>query len=252
VGTPEHWLAGQVAVVSGGLGDIGRAVAERLARAGADVAVGDRVDGPAPAGARNVHRVDVADPASVRAWLDAVEAELGLPTVVVPNAAVVQPARLLDGGDAWERTLAVNLTGAQLVATDAARRLVAAGRPGRIVFLGSWAAEAVHAEIPAYCVAKAGLRMLSRCLAYELAPHGITVNEVAPGFVDAGLGASLYARDPALRTADEAVVPAGRLATVEDVAAAVAHLCHPDAAYVTGTVALVDGGLSLVSPGTAS
>ena len=186
----------------------------------------------------------------VRHWLDAVESGLGLPSLVVPNAAVVQPARLLDGGAAWERTLAVNLTGAQLVAAEAARRLVAAGSPGCIVFLGSWAAEAVHSEIPAYCVAKAGLRMLSRCLAYELAPHRITVNEVAPGFVDAGLGAALYAGDPAARKADEDAVPLGRLATVEDVAGAVARLCHPDAAYVTGSVALVDGGLGLISPGT--
>src|SRR5207248_5748400 len=107
----------------------------------------------------------------------------------------------------WDRELRVNLNGAFYLARECARRLVELGRPGRIVFVGSWAAHAVHTDLPAYCVAKAGLRMLSKCMALELAPKGILVNEVAPGFVDAGLSGRIFVEKPERREASLRLVP---------------------------------------------
>jgi NAD(P)-dependent dehydrogenase (short-subunit alcohol dehydrogenase family) len=198
VGAAHSRLQGQVAVVSGGLGAIGSATVRALAAQGADVAWCDLLaeDRALPLvgqvqelGRRGLyHHVDVADARAVSSWLLDVEQRLGVPTLIVPNAAIVGLAPLpqLAAND-WRRVMAVNLDGAFHLASVATRRLVEGGLPGRVVFVGSWAAEHVHLALPAYCVAKAGLRMLARCMAGALAPHGILVNEIAPGFVAAGL-----------------------------------------------------------------
>jgi NAD(P)-dependent dehydrogenase (short-subunit alcohol dehydrogenase family) len=251
-------LAGQVAIISGGLGDIGRACAVELARRGADVAVGDcRDDGrsqPLRAQIEALRRrfrfdlIDVADAGAVNRWVRQVEQDLGLPEVVVPNAAIVELVSFEQlTPEVWQRHLDVNLTGAMNLAQAAARRLVASARPGRIVLVGSWAAEAPHAHIPSYCVAKAGLRMLCRCMALEYAPHGILVNEVAPGFVDAGLSKQIFDECPERKAEAIAKVPTGELIQAEEVARQVAHLCDPRNRNMTGGTLLCDGGLSLVT-----
>jgi NAD(P)-dependent dehydrogenase (short-subunit alcohol dehydrogenase family) len=254
-------LANQVAVISGGLGDIGRAVALELARRGADVGLGDvRPDREATQGldairangvrARYDH-VDVSHAPAVEQWIDRVERELGLPTLVVPNAATVTVAGIHDvTAQQWTTELRVYLDGAFHLARAVTKRLVQLRRPGRVVFVGSWAAHAPHPAIPAYCVAKAGLRMLCKCMALELAPHGILVNEVAPGYVDAGLSAAVWARNPGARERAAERVPIGALIDARDVARQVAHLCEPDNSHMTGSVLLMDGGLSLVTPAT--
>ena len=251
-------LHGQVAIISGGLGDIGRACALELARRGADVACGDRSDGgrsgPLLEAIRQLGRrgrtdlVDVAEAEEVDRWVANVADDLGLPTLVIPNAAIVQQIsiRQLTGAD-FRRLLDVNLLGAFHLAQSAARRLLAQGRPGRIVFLGSWAAHSPHAHIPAYCVAKAGLRMLCQCMALEYAPHGILVNEVAPGFVDAGLSRKVWQEDPEFHTRCARRVPLGAIMTAEEVAFHVAHLCDPRNRNMAGSTLLCDGGLSLVT-----
>lgn len=253
-------LQGQVGIISGGLGDIGRAVAVELARRGADVAVGDILD-PSAADPilRRVRalrrrcrydRVDVTDAAAVGDWVGRVEADLGVPTLIVPNAAVVSLTsldRLTPEG--WRQELAVNLDGAFHLAHTATRRLLVAGKPGRVVFIGSWAAHTVHTHIPTYCVSKAGLRMLCQCMAAELAPHGIGVNEVAPGYVDAGLSGRHFQADPDSREACRASVPNGALIEAEEVARQVAFLCEPDARHYVGATFVMDGGLSLYGPG---
>ena len=137
--------------------------------------------------------------------------------------------------------------GAFHVAQSGARRLLAHGKPGRIVFIGSWAAHTPHSHVPAYCVAKAGLRMLCLCMALEYAPHGIFVNEVAPGWVDAGVSRENWAEDPALRKRGEAKVPIGEIMTSEEVAFHVAHMCDPRNRNMVGSTLLCDGGLSLVT-----
>jgi NAD(P)-dependent dehydrogenase (short-subunit alcohol dehydrogenase family) len=257
-GEPVAELRGQVAIISGALGDIGRACAVELARRGADVACGGRSDGgrsePLLEGIRQLGRrgrfdvVDVADAEAVGRWVESVADDLGLPTLAIPNAAFVQqiPIRQLSGKD-LRRLLDVNLLGAFHLAQSAALRLLAQGRPGRIVFIGSWAAHAPHAHVPAYCVAKAGLRMLCQCMALEYAPHGILVNEVAPGFVDAGLSRKVWEEDPEFRTVCARRVPVGNVMTAEEVAIHVAHLCDPRNRNMAGSTLLCDGGLSLVS-----
>lgn len=241
-------LAGQTAIVSGGLGDIGRAIGRDLSRRGAAVALGDvrDPDGEFLAGLgprARYDRVDVADAEAVRAWLHGVEGALGLPTIVVPNAATVTLKSLRElSADEWHREISVNLGGAFHLAHLAAHRLVAAGRPGRIIFIGSWAGHAPHAHIPAYCVAKAGLRMLMKQMALEYAPHDILVNEVAPGYVNAGLSRLV---DPGIGESQRMAVPVRRLLEPDDVAFSVAHLCDPRNRHMTGSVVLVDGGLSL-------
>jgi NAD(P)-dependent dehydrogenase (short-subunit alcohol dehydrogenase family) len=118
------------------------------------------------------------------------------------------------------------------------------------VFLGSWAGHSPHAHVPAYCVAKAGLRMLCQCMALEYARHGILVNEVAPGFVNAGLSRQVFEEDPQFHAQCTARVPIGEIMTAEEVAFHVAYLCDPRNRATTGSALLCDGGLSLVTATT--
>jgi len=142
------------AVISGGLGDLGAAIAVHLARSGVDVAIADLAEAPRdpgdlPAGV-GYHRVDVTDADAIERWLD----DVGTPTVVVPAAATVTTGPLDPA--AWRRELDVDLTGPYLLATAATRRMIAAGTRGSVVFIGSWAAHRPHPGITAYSVAKAG------------------------------------------------------------------------------------------------
>ena len=251
-------LVGQVAVISGGLGDLGRACAIKLAQRGADIAVSDirendRVgrlrDEVQSRGRRFRFDVsDVTDEQQTAAWLSEVQESFGTVSLGVCNAAIVEPLDYASlTAAAWRRHLDVNLTGAYVLANDIARRLVEQKKPGRIVFLGSWAAESVHTQIPAYCVSKAGLRMLCRSMALAYAPHNILINEVAPGIVEAGLSRHLFDEDSGLRDAIPRTVPAGRLLTAGDIAGLVAWLCDPENNCMAGATLQADGGISLVS-----
>lgn len=255
----------QTAIISGGLGDIGRAIAERLASEGADVALGDlrpAAQAQAVLASLRAHgvkarydRVDVANPRAVTGWVARVSQRLGTPTLIIPNAAIVTGGSALAmSAAAWRRELAVNLDGAFFLAQAGAQGLLARAAParrrcpGRIVFIGSWAGHAPHPGIPAYSTAKAGLRMVMQCLALELGHHGILVNEVAPGYVDAGLSGKWFRRQPADRERARSRVPIQTLLTAADVALQVAHLCDPANTQITGQVVVQDGGLSLVGP----
>jgi NAD(P)-dependent dehydrogenase (short-subunit alcohol dehydrogenase family) len=250
--------SGRIAIISGGLGDIGRAIGLELARRGADVAVGDvltpehaqalRSDIEMLGRRMRYDRVDVADSIAVTQWVASVEADLGVADLIVPNAAIVTLAdsRTITA-EQWSRELRVNLDGAFHLAQAGVARLLHHSLPGRVVFLGSWAAHAPHTHIVAYCAAKAGLRMLCKCMALELAPHGILVNEIAPGYVDAGLSAQVFREQPDRRVRAERTVPLGTLITAEEVAQQVAYLCDPANRQMTGNVLLLDGGLSLLT-----
>lgn len=249
----------QTTIISGGAGDIGRATALEFASHGARIAMGDRcaraevLETLREIETHNVpchyHQVDVADAAAVRAWVNEVETTVGIPSVVIPNAATVTLKGLYEiTAEEWSRELQVNLDGAFYLAQAATARLLHHRKPGRVVFVGSWAADTVHLHIPAYCVAKAGLRMLCKCMALELAPHGITVNEIAPGYVDGGLSRRTWEQQPAMRAAAQKTVPVRALIANEEVAAQIVHLCHPDNHHITGSVLLMDGGLSLIAP----
>jgi len=131
---------------------------------------------------------------------------------VIPNAATAtfKPYGELTAAD-WRREIDVNLNGAFYFANDGASRLVKSGKPGRTVFIGSWAGHVPHSQLPAYSVSKAGLRMLMQTLALELAPRGILVNEVAPGDGQAGLSGRVFSAQPDIAEMSTQRTPVRRL-----------------------------------------
>lgn len=246
-------LTGQVALVTGGRGDIGGAIVDALAESGAVVAVGDIAPLPTPLSeqvsppATVVHEiVDVTDPSAVSAWIGRVETDIGTPTIVIPAAATATTATPLSlTADQWTSELSTDLSAPFFVTTEAARRMVAAGLPGRIVMIGSWAGHAPHEHVPGYSVAKAGLRMLTKLLAIELAPHRILVNEIAIGVVDAGVSRKTFQTHPELRARSAQTAPVRQLVEIGEVTSQVLSLCAPDLHSMTGSTILLDGGMSL-------
>ena len=171
---------------------------------------------------------------------------MGRRTWAIANAGIVQSAPILQvTPEQWHGTLEVNLSGAFHVAQEAAAAMVRDCRPGVLLFTGSWVGEVPSRGIMPYCVSKAGMQMLARCLALELAPHGIRANVVAPGVLDAGVSAQIFRAFPERRAPFEAMVPLGSLGTAAQVADALLFLASDAAAYITGTTLTVDGGASL-------
>jgi len=245
-------------LISGGMGDIGRAMAIAFAKAGAKVALcGSR---PASVATEflaslqqyniscSYNQVDVTDAQAVDDWVMEVENSMGIPNIIVPNAATVTLAGIHEiSAEQWSKELRVNLDGAFHLAQSATARLIRHKMPGRVAFIGSWAGYTPHVHIPAYCVSKAGLRMLCKCMALELAPHNILVNELAPGYVEAGLSSDIWEKNPGAVEAAKQKVPIKKIITAEQVAEQVILLCHPNNEHMTGSTILMDGGLSLLS-----
>lgn len=249
---------GQTVIISGGLGDIGRATALEFAKCGANIALCDIR--PAPDAIEFLEKlgqyevqsdysqVNVADANAVQSWVMHLEDKLGIAGIIIANAATATFAGVNEiTPEQWSQELRVNLDGAFYLTQSATARLLYHDRPGRIVFVGSWAAHAVHTNIPAYCVSKAGIRMLCKCMALELAPHQILVNEIAPGFVDAGLTGRNFEKNPGAREKAEQKVPIHKLISAEEVAQQIVNVCHPQNHHMTGSTILMDGGLSLLT-----
>lgn len=244
-------LAGLGAVVTGGAGDIGSAMAAELTRRGARVTLLDVkpaetarpwLETASRHGKVDYVLADVRDRAAVDAALTAIDPL----DIVLANAGVVESAPFLEiSQEQWETHLDVNLTGCFNTAQAAARLMVARGTGGRIVLTGSWVGAVPWPEIAAYSVSKAGLAMLARSMAKELAPHGVLVNVVAPGIVAAGLAKWQFEHEPAYAARASKAIPLGVPQTAEQVARVAAFLCSPDADYITGTTLLADGGCSL-------
>jgi NAD(P)-dependent dehydrogenase (short-subunit alcohol dehydrogenase family) len=162
----------------------------------------------------------------------------------VCNAGIVRFGPLLDlGDDDWSAVVSVNLTGTFLAARAVARRMVAAQAAGSIVTITSMNGVAPGPNAGAYGATKAAVARLSEQMALEWGPHGIRVNAVAPGLIDAGMSEPIY-DDPDIRARREQRVPLGRLGTADDVASAVLFLLSSGASYITGTELLVDGGVT--------
>lgn len=229
-------------LVTGAARGLGRAIAAAAADAGYRVAAVDvDVDEPCPAGEAIVsYRASVTDEAAIDAVLD----DFGVPDVVVNNAGIVRFGPLLDASltDVRE-VLDVNLVGAFVVARAVARRWVADDSAGCIVNITSMNGVAAGPNAGAYGASKAGLAMLTSQMALEWGAHGIRVNSVAPGLIDAGMSEPIYA-DAATRTARESKVPLGRLGTAADIAGVVLFLASGAAGYVHGQNLVVDGGVT--------
>jgi acetoacetyl-CoA reductase/3-oxoacyl-[acyl-carrier protein] reductase len=226
---------GRVAVVTGGARGIGRGIAERLARLGAQVHVLDR-DPPPPAGGLTFHAVDITDSGAVGRAVGGLPAP---PLLLVNNAGITRDRSLLRMSDEeWDAVIDVNLTGAFHVLRAVAPGMVAAGY-GRVVNVVSINGLRGKFGQGNYAASKAGLLGLTKTAARELGPKGVTVNAVAPGMVLTDLTLAL-AEEHRQRALDETVLK--RLPEVEDVAAAVLFLLSDAARMITGEVIRVDAG----------
>jgi 3-oxoacyl-(acyl-carrier-protein) reductase len=230
----------RVVLVTGGNRGIGLAVARELAEAGHTVVVTHR-SGEPPEGLHGV-QCDVTDSAAVDAAFGQVESEHGPVEVVVANAGVTQDGLLMRmPEEAFTGVLDANLTGAWRV-TQRATRGMMKGRFGRLIYISSVVGLMGAPGQANYAASKAGLIGLARSVARELGGRGVTANVIAPGYVDTDMTADLSDKR---REEMMAAIPVGRTAKPEEIAKAVAFLASDDAAYITGAVLPVDGGVGM-------
>jgi len=243
-------LAGKTAMVTGAAGGLGAHFCRTLGRAGAAVVLAGRRIEPLQQLAGRLHEsgiaahplsLDVTDPASVRAGFERAEALCGPLDVVVCNAGVAANKKALDLGPAeWDQVLEVNLKGCWQVASEAARRLVAAGKPGSIINVSSILGHRVAGNVLPYAVSKAGLEQMTRALALEWARHGIRVNALAPGYIETDLNRDFFASEAGAAMIRR--IPQRRLGRAADLDGALLLLASDASAYMTGSSIVVDGG----------
>jgi NAD(P)-dependent dehydrogenase (short-subunit alcohol dehydrogenase family) len=254
-GIEEAHIMSRIAIVTGSDSGIGEATAIALARAGCDVGITWHED---EAGAKEaadkvrargrraeIRELDLSELPGAADVVDDLINALGGLDVFVNNAGTARMSPFLElSYEDWVHTLDVDLNGAFLCAQRAARRMVATHRGGRIINVTS-----VHEHVPlensaAYCAAKGGLGMLTKVMALELAPHGITVNAVAPGEIATPMTGD---EDVDPRSIERSGVPAGRPGNANEIAATIAFLASEEAAYATGESFVIDGGLLLMA-----
>ena len=247
-------LDGRRALVTGSARGIGRAIALAVADAGADVAVTSRNGDDAEPVAREIRAkglrsvallLDVRHALSIRVCFERLDREWGSLDILVNSAGVNIPQDLASiDEDSWDTVVDTDLKGMVFVTQAAAERMIRAKQGGRIVNIASVYGAVGRRERIAYSAAKGGVVNLTRSLALELGPHGITVNAVGPSLIETDMTRERMRSIPGYREEELAQSPLGRLGTPEDVAAAVVFLASPAAGYITGQTLLVDGGMS--------
>lgn len=252
--TTNGRLQGKVALVTGGDTGIGKAICLAMASEGASVVIDYHGDA-APAekllseieqfgGVACAVQADVSIPSDVARLVGAAVERYGHLDVAVNNAGIEQQHPFVDMPfDVYQRIIAVDLTGVWLCTQAAVKSMIAHKRSGRVINISS-----VHEEISmptnsAYCAAKGALRMLTRTLCVELAPYGITINNICPGAIDTPLDKPVE-RNPKEMQALLDEIPLRRIGTPGDVAHMALYLASDEAAYVTGASLFVDGGMS--------
>ena len=257
--TLSHLLQGKVAIVTGGNSGIGKAIVEYLAELGAQVVIDYRSHPEATeqlereigsyGGSSFGVQADVSKLDDIQRLIDAAVARYGRIDVMVNNAGVETRTSVLDTTpEQYDKVLDVNLRGVFFATQYAAKQMIAQGGGGRIINISS-----VHEDWPmpgntAYCLAKGGVRMLTRTAALELAPHGITMVNVGPGAVATPINESTM-NNPELMAKLNAAIPLGRMARPEEIAKVVGFLASDGASYITATTIFADGGIMQSSPG---
>jgi glucose 1-dehydrogenase len=246
-------LENRVALVTGSSSGIGQAIAKRLAEDGANIVI--NYAGNADGAQETLRQVRAADAKgivvhgdiskfdSARKLVEQGWADLGSVDILVNNAGIEKKADFAEVTEEdYDRVLSVNLKGPFFLTQAFVRRLRDAGKPGRIINVSSVHEDLAFPGFASYCASKGGMRMLMRSLAVELGPDGFTINNVAPGAIATPMNKSLLEDKPKL-SALLANIPLGRLGTTDDVAGLVAFLASEEAAYITGSTFIVDGGL---------
>lgn len=259
ISVSNNRLAGKVAIVTGGDQGIGRAIALRLAAEGADIALCYRsnragaqevvncitgTDAGVETGRRALaQQADVSDIEQTRNFITEAFDRFGSADILVNNAGLERRADFWEVSEEdYELVLNVNLKGVFFTTQAVVRHWITTKQPGKIINISS-----VHEELPfphfaSYCASKGGLKMLTRNLAVELAPFGITINSIAPGAIETPINKALL-NDAAKLKSLLRNIPLKRLGKPEDVSGAAAFLASADADYITGTTLFVDGGL---------
>lgn len=245
MGGPNFSLEGQVVLVTGASYGIGEGLARSLAAAGANVAVAARSREPLEALAKDIGGLavpmDVTSVASIQSGVDRVVERFGRIDVLVNNAGLGDNQAAVDVSEAdWDGMFAVNARGLFFCCQAAARHMLPR-RSGRIVNMSSQAGLVGIPRHAVYSSTKGAVNMLTKVLALEWSPEGVTVNAVAPTFTYTP-GTRERLDDPTFRAGVLARIPAGRVGTIDDIAAAVIYLASPAGSLVTGTVLVVDGG----------
>ena len=257
--TLSHLLKGKVAIVTGGNSGIGKAIVQYLAELGAQVVIDYRSHPEATeelereigsyGGSSFGVQADVSKLDDIQRLIDAAVSQYGRIDVMVNNAGVETRTSVLDTTpEQYDKVLDVNLRGVFFATQYAAKQMIAQGGGGRIINISS-----VHEDWPMpgntpYCLAKGGVRMLTRTAALELAPHGITMVNVGPGAVATPINDSTM-NDPELLAKLNAAIPLGRMARPEEIAKVVGFLASDGASYITATTIFADGGIMQSSPG---